>query len=338
MKEIKNGLFFLLTTCLLANSALFEMGCRGPKGPTFKEKVNQALEHYYRGEKLERKRDLEGAKAEYLASIEISPRPRGYFRLASVLNSLGNKEEADKYLTEALKLSPGFTLASQAQKQLRGGPTASTTSLSHAVQPQINEATPVILPNTGSVPAVEKPVEKPAAVAGSASAPAAATTKPVTPLDAAAQDMLNQSKQAGDSGDWAKSAQLGEEILKRFPDHPETLYRYGYALFHLNRMADAEKAFRHAVESDPTLAAAYNDLGVTLENLMRTSEAALAYENAIRVGNYSDSYFNLALLKEKEGDYKSAITNYQKYLQQDTKSAYADYARERVQKLQKITY
>ena len=321
-------------TILLLTGFLFSgIGCWGPQGPTFKEKVNQALEHYYRGEKLERKQDLEGARDEYLASVQITPRPRAYFRLAAVLNALGKKDEAEKYLNEAIRLSPGYVIAAQAKQQLKGGPNA-------ASNPPINPAQPPVKPPSTETVKTSAPKAVMETTQGVAAPVAVPTTPPkeIVPLDAAAQGILTQAKEAGTKGDWSRSSQLCEEILKRFPEHPEALYRYGYASFQLNKLADAEKAFRHASESDPNLAAAFNDLGVTLEKLNRSSEAAKAYERAVQINNFPDSCFNLALLKEKAGDYKAAISLYEKYLKQDSSSTFANYAKERIQKLQRAEY
>jgi tetratricopeptide (TPR) repeat protein len=327
-----------ISTILLVMSlsflAVLENGCQSSSKKNAKEQINQALEHYYRGETLERKRDLPGAKTEYLASLGISPRPRALYRLAVVSRALNETDEAKKYVDEALKLSPIFPEALQLKQQLTGKAEKIPTGNTLTAAVPTNDITKTPPANAISLDKPQTPNTPPAAATPEISV----KPKDIKPLDAESQTLLNQVKESAKAADWPKVIQGSEQILKQSPDHPDTLFHYGFALFNLNRLPEAEKAFRHAIDSDPQFAAAYNDLGVTLENLNRSSEAVLAYEKAIQTGTYADAYFNLALLKEKQGDYKRAITLYGQYIEKDTQSLYADYARGRIQKLQKMEF
>ena len=63
-----------------------------------------------------------------------------------------------------------------------------------------------------------------------------------------------------------------------------------------------------------------------------------AYERAIAVGNHPDSLYNLALLREKMGDYRDSIDLYERYIRYDSVSAYANFARERITKLRRNAF
>ncbi len=335
-----------LTAILFITSAFVWIeGCAGPEGPALKENVNQALEHYYRGEQLERKRDYEGAKEEYLASIEISPRPRAYFRLAQVTAALGDIDKAIGYLDEALRLSPNYEAAAQAKKQLVLRKQTKSSELSSEAVKQTQEdkeekVSITELPAEGEVPQVEVTSEEETVEE---------ITQPQTQeepteqeqqkpnLDSEAQSLLQSARKAEAAKDWVRSASLGQQILERYPNHAETLNRVGFAQFQLGNFDKAEEYFRQATKADPDFAGAYNNLGVVLENLGRSEEAEKAYEQAIESG-HGDACFNLAVLKEKQAEYKEAISYYEKYLKHDSLSIYATHARERIEKLRRIEY
>src|SRR5690606_32260462 len=109
------------------------------------------------------------------------------------------------------------------------------------------------------------------------------------------------------NGEWQVSADMLKDILAQYPNSPDVLYQYGYALFNLNRVAEASESFEKSIELDSTNPSAFNDLGVSYERLGRPSDAMSAYEKAIMLGRHIDAYYNLALLKEKLGEYQAAI-------------------------------
>jgi tetratricopeptide (TPR) repeat protein len=315
-------------------------GCAGRKGPTLKEQVNQSLEHFYRGEEMARKRNFTGALEEYLASIEISPRPRAYYHLALIENEMGNRDEAIRYLDEALKLSPNFTMAAQAKKQLQALDRTSSAQTAPIAIPTEEEmiADAPVETTTIETPQVEtkpaEPMETKKETISVATTPA--STEDV--LDTEAQAIVGAIKKAENARDWRQTIELCNKLLVQYPTHAVTLNRLGFAHYQTGDFNEAEKSFTHAVQAHPNFADAYNNLGVVRENLGQSAEAGNAYEKAIEVGNHVDACFNLAVLKEKEGEYKASISYYEKYLQLDSQSMYADLARERIQKLRRIEY
>ncbi|MFB3785528.1 MAG: tetratricopeptide repeat protein [bacterium] len=384
------------------------VSCQSPQGPTFKEQVSQALDHYYKGEELQKKNDFEEAVAEYQASLAISPRPRVYYRLAQVQYRLNQADQAVASLDQALKLSPGFREAQVLKQQLvvQGKATrpaadervetaamstrpaevtppekaASLESQSRKEQPDGQEESPAateiapeaisapmptpVIPETSPAPSVESSTEKPSLPADAKTAsepkpaesiapvqtqpPAPAESKPVSqpPITAvspstprpAIEPILKQGREAGSQGNWEQAQALYKKNLETYPAEAELWYEYGYASFQLGQLENSEKAFRKAVELKPDYVMAFNDLGVTLEQRHQSSEALQAYQKAVDLGGTADAFFNLALLHEKLGNYKASVELYEKYIGFDSSSSFAEYARQRIEKLRRLAY
>lgn len=325
--------------CIIGAGLIFSSGCATQEGPSQAGIVDQALNTYYQGEKLERDRQLEQARDAYQKSIEISPRPRAYFRLATIQYHLVQTEEAKASAQAALRLTPTYQqpqLLLQKIEAEQGGtaPAPSEQDISEAIDQETGLTD--TQPSSPDQPTPATPEPSVAAPAAPISSQPAAT--PVTPLDTDSEALFSEAKQAAAAGDWARSLSLNERVLEKNPDHPTVLYSYGYALFQAGRLEEALAAFNKVIEANPQFADAYNDLGVTLEASGRSGEAMAAYQKAIDVGNHGDAHFNLALLKEKTGDYKGAIGLYEDYLKFDSVSAYAQYARERINKLRRNAF
>ncbi len=375
---------------LLGLLVLFICGCQGPQGPDWKEQVTQSLEHYYKGEEEQKKGNIEAAEKEYLAALELSPRPIIYVRLAQIQSQDGRTGDAIASLDQAIRLSPGFQRAIVYKKQLMLRQSGNDTEISLPVSGSSTEdsfnvlipgmeelVTPVsreekienapsITPETESVPSsettpaskavpaiesVSSPVETPIieSPVSTETAPAALVEPEKTSIQNSTGNTPRsdnpqnvslevQAKEAAKNGDWKNAQSLYEKILTADSSNAVMQYNYAYTCFNLNQLAQAETAFRRAVELDPQFADAYNDLGVTLEKQKKSGEAVEAYQKAVDLGTNSDAFFNLALLKEKLGQYKASVELYEKYLTLDSDSTFADYARQRIEKLRRLAY
>lgn len=388
------------------------VSCQSTQVPDFKEQVSQALDHYYKGEELQKKGEFEAAAAEYEASLAISPRPRVYYRLAQVQYRLNQPEPAVASLDQALKLSPGFREAQVLKQQL----VAQGKTARPAVEPRVEtavlpsppveeaaipekaapEESPSVVEKPGgeeipegtdiasetlnaSTPAPPAPEVPPAAPAASsltekprqpaeaetptdlesvklettAVAPTPVSSQPpvpaesqsisqppaaATPPRAEIEPILKQGREAGSQGNWEQAQALYKKALDTYSSDAELWYEYGYASFQLGRLQDSEEAFRKAVEIKPDYAKAFNDLGVTLEQLNHSAEALQAYQKAVDLGGAPDAYFNLALLQEKLGNYKASVELYEKYIGFDPSSSFAEFARQRIEKLRRLAY
>ena len=304
-------------------------GCQSTENDTFKMNVKSALDHYYRGVELQKKRDYAGAKQELQASLDISPRPRTYLQLAALALEQNELEEAGKYADLTLKLSPNNSIARTLKRQveIRKG-----LGAAGAMTPTSPPGTIVPLSSTGSAPPVTPAVP--------ASPPSTMVTAPTLEQVAAPPGdeitaLLNQVKADSSAGRWQEALAQCDQILQKSPDNPQAHYQKGVALFQLKNFAEAERSLKKAIELKPDYADAYNDLGITLEYLERSIEAVQAYQKAIEIGTNRDAYFNLAILEEKRGDYKQSIEHYENYLKYDNSSVYADFARNRIEKLRR---
>ena len=316
--------------------------CKSTHGPAFNDQVKKSLAPYYEGEELSKKKDYAGAKEKFEASLKISPRPKAYYRLAQIAVIQNDINGANQYLDESLRLSPNFTDAVRLKEQIASvkgvSGDRSNPGVESVSQGEIVSATPEahVLKTvpTQTAPAAVKMEPKVAASIESVSAPVAAAV-PDPELNENCKTLMEQAKKADSEAKWKDAADLYGKIIKESPKHSVAHYNYGYSLYQMGELESAVNAYKKAVEINPGLAEAYNDLGVALENLGRSAEAERTYEKAIALGYKGDASFNLALLKEKQGDYKTSITLYEKYLQYDSNSAYASYARERITNLQR---
>ncbi len=105
-----------------------------------------------------------------------------------------------------------------------------------------------------------------------------------------------------------------ERAVAADPSRLDARINRGLLLHETRRFAEAERAYREAMEvcgSDPVLL--YN-LGVLLEDMDRKPEAMQAYEEAVRGDpGMADGHYNLALLCEKLGKPQQAIRHMSQY-------------------------
>jgi tetratricopeptide (TPR) repeat protein len=90
--------------------------------------------------------------------------------------------------------------------------------------------------------------------------------------------------------------------------------------------AEAERAYRRAIELDPDLGDAWLNLGVLLGEAGRTAEAIALYRQAIRrLPDLALLHFNLAVMLEDAGRAADALAAYDRCLALDPKAADAHY-------------
>lgn len=115
-----------------------------------------------------------------------------------------------------------------------------------------------------------------------------------------AVELFNQGQDAHSKGDFAGAIDLYDKALKIVPEFAEAEYQKGNAFLSLGKKAEAEAAFRRAVElrSDWTLALA--GLGTLLERRGEYSEAEKLLNKAILIDSSSfPAYSALVELKIK---------------------------------------
>jgi Flp pilus assembly protein TadD len=105
------------------------------------------------------------------------------------------------------------------------------------------------------------------ALAGASSAQTVGTSRTKIPQDPAAIELnrlLAAAQDAVSKNDYASAAQDYRDYLAKKPDDAVVHYDLGYAYTALQKPADAESEYEKAIALDPKMAAAYQNLGVTL--------------------------------------------------------------------------
>jgi superkiller protein 3 len=103
--------------------------------------------------------------------------------------------------------------------------------------------------------------------AGSAFAQTVGTSRTKIPQDPAAVELnrlLTAAEDAVNKQDYASAAQDYQAYLAKKPDDAVVHYDLGYAYTALQKPADAKSEYEKAIAIDPKMAAAYQNLGVTL--------------------------------------------------------------------------
>ncbi|MBI5787558.1 MAG: tetratricopeptide repeat protein [Candidatus Schekmanbacteria bacterium] len=98
---------------------------------------------------------------------------------------------------------------------------------------------------------------------------------------------------------------------KRIP-----LLAMGQNYFKDKKLDDAIKSYKRALEEDPELLEAYNNLGVIYTQKGWFKSAIKNFKMAIKNNPYyADAHFNLAILYEKQTDNKQALVHYLKFIE-----------------------
>jgi len=115
--------------------------------------------------------------------------------------------------------------------------------------------------------------------------------------------------------DWNTLLACSEEILQRKPADPAGLAWKGEALARMDRLAEAEPFLRAAVEKDPTLAYAWNNLGRCLNEKKAWADACAAFDRALALEpnqlealyNRGRAQFELKRYQASRDDFRAAL-------------------------------
>jgi|SRR5687767_6068049 len=116
---------------------------------------------------------------------------------------------------------------------------------------------------------------------------AEASFKRATELDGDFADAyLNLGTALAEQRQWAAAVTAYDRAIKspRLTSADVAYQNLGLALYHLQRLPEAEHALRFAIDLDPTMAPAYYHLGLVLSAGRRTEEARRAFERARDLG------------------------------------------------------
>lgn len=326
--------------CLLMIGLSGVMACQQTDEKlTQKMQVREALDYYYQGTRLQERNNFDDALAAYRQSIAVSPRPITYYRIAEVLAQQGKFDESIEAINQSLKLSPGFRQAEILKQRIELRQTAALA----AARPATSEPDELDLSRLDfdSEVQLDENVQKVLETEPDAVdlTPTNETETPTTDQPETFTQETQVTSETTPQVDKSTPESSQVEIIGE-PDASNANHHYQLGLYYYsqNQLEPAETEFRKCIELDNRHAQAYNDLGVVLQQKNQLVEAERAYQRAVDIGNNPDAFFNLALLKEKQGDYKTSIELYQKYVEIEPASSFTAYARQRIEKLRRLAY
>jgi tetratricopeptide (TPR) repeat protein len=102
--------------------------------------------------------------------------------------------------------------------------------------------------------------------------------------------------------DTARASELVDEALREDPRSPVSLMTAGFIADRRGNVPEAARRNQQALENDPGLYPAANDLGVQLARLARPTEARRAFQQAVGARpDYALGWFNLGVLESSSG-------------------------------------
>jgi tetratricopeptide (TPR) repeat protein len=120
------------------------------------------------------------------------------------------------------------------------------------------------------------------------------------------------------SGDLDQAIDLLSRSVEMDPSSYDAYNRLGAALLQKNRLNEAADAIHRSLELNPGFPSAYGNLGTLLEKQNRSEDAAGAYSKAIQFSlspSFSaQMHYRLGLLLENKGEVREAALHYQEAL------------------------
>jgi len=141
----------------------------------------------------------------------------------------------------------------------------------------------------------------------------------------------------GDSSLRRQAIDAYRNIVERAPGWLEPKLNLGTLYYEDGDWQAAAEQFRRAVEIAPGNPLAHFNLGSVLDDLGESRTAAQHLEEALKLApGFADAHYNLARIYEKLGDAVKARRHWKRYLELDPSSQWAEYARQRLQDLDRM--
>ena len=133
------------------------------------------------------------------------------------------------------------------------------------------------------------------------------------------------------AGRYDEALEIYNRLLESNEDAPRVVFHLGNLYLSQKRFDNAVEQYKLALELDPEYVEALCNMGSALAELELVDEAMLAYCRVLELyPDFPDAHFNLADLMEQSGRKQEARHHWQMYLRYDSRSEWADYARERL--------
>ncbi|MDA2926254.1 tetratricopeptide repeat protein [Acidobacteria bacterium AH-259-G07] len=124
------------------------------------------------------------------------------------------------------------------------------------------------------------------------------------------------------------------QALKLDSDFVDAYVNIGNIYYDQNKFADARRSYRLAIARDPYHAKAYFNLGNVVDELNCSEEAIQYYQKSLEVDpSFADVHYNLAAAYEKLRLWDKAVKHWKGYLNFDSDSKHAAFARKRIRLL-----
>jgi tetratricopeptide (TPR) repeat protein len=149
------------------------------------------------------------------------------------------------------------------------------------------------------------------------------------------QEVINQLINLYNQGQLKAVVEQAQGLKQQYPEAFIIWNILGAANKGLGRVQIASEAFKKVTELNPTYAAGFNNLGVTLQEQDKLEEAIEAYNKALAIKpDYAEAYNNLGVTLKDQGKLEKAIEAYNKAL--TIKPDYADAHKNMGDALEKI--
>lgn len=120
--------------------------------------------------------------------------------------------------------------------------------------------------------------------------------------------LFERGQSAHSRGDLEKAIGFYEQAIKVRPEFPEAEFQLGSALASLNRLPEAEAAFRHAISYKKNWSLPYSALAVVLMRQSRDKDAEPFFRQALTLDNKDPVALRmLSELRLRAGDSKEAL-------------------------------
>ncbi|MEA1917307.1 MAG: tetratricopeptide repeat protein, partial [Campylobacterota bacterium] len=104
-----------------------------------------------------------------------------------------------------------------------------------------------------------------------------------------------------------------KRVVELEPNSVSAYSNLGITLMELNRVSEAIENFTKALSLKPNYAEGYNNLGIALQDLKELDDAVKNYKKAIAIEpNYAQAYYNLGNALRDLGRLDEAVSNYNK--------------------------
>ncbi|MFW5451446.1 MAG: tetratricopeptide repeat protein [Methylophagaceae bacterium] len=130
------------------------------------------------------------------------------------------------------------------------------------------------------------------------------------------QQEVDSVLQALNAGHLDVAESLAKKLLKQFPKSFVLHSFYGNALAGQNKIMDAVKAFRKALQLDPNVAELHLNVAILLTNLNRIDEAIDSYKKTVQLKpSFTDAHYNLGTALQSQGKFEQAAQSYRKAIE-----------------------